>query len=254
MPEHLRVVHITDTHLLSEPGALLKGVDTDATLRRVLAHIATYERPFHLLLATGDLAHDEREATYERLKRYWLELGAPVRWTPGNHDDPALMHRALTHADAVRGPQTLRLGAWQIVPMQSAQPDSDAGRLGEAELERLNTALREQPHAHALIALHHPPVSVGTPAMDAIGLTDAEALFRITDRHAQVRAVVWGHFHHAYDTQRAGVRLLGTPSTCYQMRLGGEQVEMDDLPPGYRRLELTAKGEVVTEVVRVPPP
>ena len=36
-PEPLRIVHITDTHILAEPGAELYGVDSFAALASLLA-------------------------------------------------------------------------------------------------------------------------------------------------------------------------------------------------------------------------
>lgn len=247
----LRVVHVTDTHLFADPAATLKGVDTERSLARVLAHVREHACPVDLVLATGDLAHDGSRAAYERLKHHLCAPGAPVGWLPGNHDDPEAMRASLAGA-AMHGPGSVRMGPWLAVLLNSVVPGDDGGRLGAAELERLDAALRESPQTHALVALHHPPVAVGTPAMDAIGLADRDELFAVLARHANVRALLWGHCHHAFEARRGRLHLMGTPSTCYQMRLGGPEPAIDDAPPGYRRLELTAAGGVATEVVRVP--
>ena len=52
--------------------------------------------------------------------------------------------------------------------------------------------------------------------MDSIGLHNREALFEVLDRFSCVKALLWGHIHQAFDSERRGVRLLATPSTGVQ--------------------------------------
>ena len=52
--------------------------------------------------------------------------------------------------------------------------------------------------------------------LDRVGLTNAAEFLHTIDQHKNVRAIVWGHVHQAYDGLRKGVRLLATPSTCAQ--------------------------------------
>jgi Icc protein len=66
-----------------------------------------------------------------------------------------------------------------------------------------------------------------------------------------VRGIVWGHVHQALEGERAGVRLLATPSTCAQFAPGLDDFAIDSRPPAYRMLELLPDGSIVTEVVWV---
>ena len=52
--------------------------------------------------------------------------------------------------------------------------------------------------------------------LDRVGLENAAEFLQTIDRHRNVRAIVWGHVHQAYEGLRKGVRLLATPSTCAQ--------------------------------------
>ena len=48
----------------------------------------------------------------------------------------------------------------------------------------------------------------------AYALNDLLDVFdEVLDRHDNVRALLWGHIHQAFDQSRNGVRLLATPST-----------------------------------------
>jgi 3',5'-cyclic-AMP phosphodiesterase len=85
--------------------------------------------------------------------------------------------------------------------------------------------------------------------LDSVGLTNAAEFLHTIDRHKNVRAIVWGHVHQAYDSLRKGVRLLATPSTCAQFLPRAESFAVDRRPPAYRTLELRADGSLLTEVV-----
>jgi Icc protein len=63
--------------------------------------------------------------------------------------------------------------------------------------------------------------------LDSVGLHNAADLFAATDRHASVRAIVWGHVHQEFDALRKGVRLLAVPSTCAQFLPHSEQFAID---------------------------
>ena len=84
--------------------------------------------------------------------------------------------------------------------------------------------------------------------MDAMSLVNSEDFFRVLDRHPQVRAVIWGHIHQEFYTKRAGVNLIGTPSTCVQFKPGAQHFEIDHHPPAYRWLCLHSNGAIETGV------
>ena len=87
------------------------------------------------------------------------------------------------------------------------------------------------------------------PLADELG--DAAEFFQVLDEFNCVRAVLWGHVHQEIDTERNGVRLLASPSTCVQFAPGCENFKADAKPPGYRWLDLAPGGEVTTGVSRV---
>ena len=168
-----------------------------------------------------------------------------------NHDDPAILPRYLT-GGWVTYAQTAELGPWQLVFLNTHRPGWDGGRLGSQRRAELATTLELRPDRHTLIVLHHPPVSIASPWMDAMGLQDAAEFFAITDRHPQIRAIVWGHIHQEFAQRRDGVWLWATPSTCVQFKPGATRYERDHLAPGYRCLDLYPDGSIATTVIRVP--
>lgn len=236
------ILHLTDTHIANEVAYALKGVAVRESLKAVLAHARRQD--YDLWLATGDLAHDGSTAAYR-----WLAeaLDAPPRLAclAGNHDD--VQHLAT----ALPMPKSLEMDGWRIVLLHTGVPGEDGGHLSESELSFLEETLSAvtQP---TLIALHHPPVALGSRWLDAIGLSNAGEFWRLVERHHGVRAVLFGHAHQAYDAHRGAVRLLGTPSTCVQFLPHADAFALDARPPGYRTLRLSPDGRLDTAVHYLP--
>src|SRR5690606_31754015 len=130
----VRVVQITDPHIMPDARQRFEGVDTSASLRAVLDAIRAGPAP-DLILATGDLVNEPSEAAYRRFSEAIAGAAVPVFCLPGNHDDPSLLARYL---DA---PGIVDAGNWRIVLLNDFLPGSDAGRLPPGELERLRGSL-----------------------------------------------------------------------------------------------------------------
>jgi Icc protein len=246
---HIRLLHFTDPHLFADESQELYGVRTaaafEATLARALADAR--ERP-DAVLVTGDIADDGQETTYRRFCSTMQRHGLPVLCAPGNHEDVPVMSRVF-NGGPVQHCGSRRMAGWRIVLLDSHVPGEDWGRLGEAELGRLDEELAAARDEHVLVCLHHHPVAVGSPWLDAFGLRDAPEMARVIARHGNVRGVLFGHVHQASDRVADGVRMLSTPSTCAQFTPRTESCVMDRAPPGYRWLRLTHSGAIETDVV-----
>lgn len=244
----LSIIQISDTHIQSDPEACFDEVDCAASLEAVLAHINTHEHP-DIMLLTGDLVHDPDAASYQRLQHLLKPVRAPVYVIPGNHDEPDVMQQQL--GSPVRHDRVLEQGGWRVLLLNSWLQGEHAGHLHETELDWLDSELGGHADTPSLIALHHPPVSIDSPWMDAMGLQNGTDFLAIIDRHPQVAAVIWGHIHQVFESERHGVKLLGAPSTCVQFKPASEQYAKDDIAPGYRWLTLLPDGSLETGVKRV---
>ena len=246
------VLQISDTHLHGAADARMRGVITYATLLSVLDHVRRDRRwPADVILATGDIVQDESRAGYERFRAALEPLGVPVLSIPGNHDDPKLMSEIL-NSGAFQFGGELRHGPWSIVLLSTFLAGEDAGGLGPARLQGLRKALSVHVGQHVLVAMHHHPLPMGSTWLDGVALRDAKDFWQIIDAHPDVRGVVCGHVHQAFDQERNGLRFMSTPSTCAQFLPRSDFFALDDRPPGLRWLELHPDGHIETEVAWVP--
>lgn len=242
----LQLVQITDPHLFGDPAARLRGVASLPALRAVLHAAREDIAQADLILATGDLVQDDA-AGYAHFHDCLAPLGKPVLAIAGNHDiGPALRGALAREPFQVHGHRDI--GSWRLVMLDSSVPGRAAGALGTAELERLDARLAEAADRHALVCLHHHPVSLDSRWLDQVALENAEDFFRVIERHPHVRGVVFGHVHQAHDSHRGEVRILGTPSTCAQFMPGSERFQVDPRPPAYRRITLRPNGGLSTRL------
>lgn len=242
-----RFLQLTDTHLFNHADGTLYGLDTAQSLAAVVTQIRARESRIDGILTTGDLSHDSGTPAYRRLLQLLKPLNAPIYCLPGNHDDMHLFACALKNIKVQSGGRLLR-DDWQLIFLDSVVPGAVHGHLRNSELERLEAALSEQPVRNALICLHHQPVLIGSAWLDKSMLDNAAALFDILDHHPQVRALLWGHVHQGFAGMRHQVQLLACPSTCIQFKPDCEEFTLDDLPPGYRWLDLHADGRIDTDI------
>jgi Icc protein len=203
-----------------------------------------------LVLATGDLSQDASPASYQYLAQRFGGLQLPMFWLPGNHDDSNAMREHL-RGELIFAAKQVLIGNWLIVLLDSTIAGETGGYLGPEQIDFLQASLQAHPQRHALVCLHHQPLATDSEWIDRLGLQQSQTLIDALKLHDNVRAVLWGHVHQQAHQRRDGIEWMSTPSTCIQFKPGSKTFALDDLPPGYRRLDLHADGNIDTAVERL---
>ena len=237
-----RLIQVTDCHLLTDPNATLRNTHTYQTLKNILSHLVT--EPHDALVFTGDLAQDEKAATYQHYLDLTQHWPAPIYWLPGNHDDPAAMEKILCGGSWQSG-KHCDFGPWRIILLNSHWPQHIDGHLSAAELQRLTPLLDEHDGPVLLFVHHHLTYT-------EMGLANtAEFLNTLAPYQHRIQAIISGHVHAENDTRFEGFRHLTTPSTCFQFKMIDDKATIDNASPGYRMLTLHDDGTWHTEVQRL---
>ncbi len=244
----MRVLQITDPHLMADPAGALLGVNTRDSLDAVITSVLDNHGQPDLILATGDIAQDATEEAYRLFGEKLDVFHCESAWIAGNHDDSTLLNRVAAEWKSDR--KQIFMGGWHFVLLDTSVHGKVHGKLSDDELEFLEQALKEHPELPTLVALHHHPVDIEAKWMSPIGLHNRDEFWRIVDQFPQVRSVLWGHIHQEQDIDRQGVRLLATPSTCIQFTAGSDKFSVEDKSPGYRWFEMWPDGRFDTSVVR----
>jgi len=249
----VRVLHLTDPHLFADAAGALRGTVTLVTLQSVVADVQRRAWPADFVAVTGDIVQDDSRGAYRRLRAALSPLGLQVHVIPGNHDVRPLMQSELREPP-FHYCDSFESGNWLVFGMDSCVDGEAGGQVSGAEMERFRQSVATASADHALVCIHHPPVSMNSRWLDDVGLRNAAEVRQSLAASGKVRVVLFGHAHQPFDKTIDGIRLLGTPSTCRQFLPGSEAFALDDAPPAYRRLTLHADGDIETELIPVDSP
>ncbi|MDA1342295.1 MAG: 3',5'-cyclic-AMP phosphodiesterase [Proteobacteria bacterium] len=250
---HFSILQITDPHILATPEATLLGVNTAHYFNAVLEHAFRSNRKFDLCLLTGDLAQDPCLASYKHILNKLETYNIPCICLPGNHDNFDIM-QAVFCTEQVNCRKQIVLENWQIVSLNSQIPGSAGGYLSDKELVFLGECLSENSELNTLIAVHHHCLPTESLWMDTMMIENALEFFDLFKPYPNVKTIINGHIHQAMDVQVDSVRILTTPSTCFQFKPLSERFSLDDTSPGYRWINLYADGSMDSDIVRLTEP
>jgi Icc protein len=249
-PAVVRLVQFTDCHILAEAQDRLKGMNTRASFEAICKTAMANNTDLDLILATGDLSQDASTTSYQYLAQQFNELQLPIFWLPGNHDDSNAMHEHL-RGERISAAKQVLIGNWLIVLLDSTIQGQTNGNVSPEQIDFLNGCLQEHASRHALVCLHHQAIPSGSEWIDRLGLHQPQALIDTIKSYDNVRAVLWGHVHQQAHHQLDGIEWMSTPSTCVQFKPGSKTFALDDLPPGYRQINLNRDGSIDTSVERL---
>jgi 3',5'-cyclic-AMP phosphodiesterase len=246
----LSILQITDLHILPGPDETMLGINTEHYFHAVLELAFTEHHHFDLILLTGDLAQHPCKASYQRILNSLEATNMPCICLPGNHDDYKLMQQ-IFNTGLVSCRKQVFLGNWQLICLNSQIPGDPGGRLSRQELLFLEDCLISNPDYHALIAVHHHCLETKSPWMDTMMIENSQELLALIKQYPQIKAVTTGHIHQVMDITTGGVRILGTPSTCFQFKPESTALSLDTSTPGYRLINLSDDGRIESGISRL---
>lgn len=248
--ELIRILHLTDPHLFADPEGTLRGLATQTSLQRVLAHYQSGDWLADRAVITGDLIQDDSAKAYDRFRELLLPLNMRMHCIPGNHDVRELMQQ-VCRVPPFSYCAHEEIGSWLLIGLDSCVTGDAGGLITAEEFERLSDTVANSSANHVMVCLHHPPVDMGSAWLDTVGLRNGEEFLQRVQSLGRVRLAVFGHVHQPYDREHGGIRIIGTPSTCRQFLPGSDDFAVDDRPPAYRRITLRDDGSSDTKLIWV---
>lgn len=253
-PNPLQVVQLSDLHFSTAPGGYMLR-DTAETFAAVAAQVIA-DAP-DLVVVTGDIANEGKPDEYAMAGAALSGLGLPVYCLPGNHDRVDAFHAYLPRPGIV-AQRTLNVGNWLFLFGDSNaegmvydeadgwldlddRTDLANGGLTDHEFAWLRRQLDESAQTQAMLWIHHPPAGPGMfeqPGYDA-------QISELISHESPLLAIAAGHAHTGVTTEIGDLPSYFCPSTGVSIDF--EAVTL--MPPGYRRFEFAADGQITTEVV-----
>lgn len=249
--DQIKIIQISDVHLMHNSDGELLKVPTQKSFQAVIDFINQQEKNIHCIILTGDLAQDGSENAYQRVADMLDVFHVPVYCVPGNHDNLSAMQRVYPRGNIVCERQVI-LPHWQMILLDSHIEGAVPGKLDRTQLNFMENCLRDHPELNAMIMFHHPPFLVESTWLDNILLQNQDEFWQtILPYQLQIKAIVCGHVHQENAKQTFNIPCYSVPSTCIQFKRRHNEFALDDVPPGYRWIELAVDGQFKTGVRRV---
>lgn len=253
----LTIAQITDLHITTDKDPINQSRNEER-LRQVLEAIHNLRPRPVAIIASGDLVDRGELEEYLELKRVLADCEIPIYFAVGNHDLRAPFLEVFGGPYAPTDANGYVQYAVDFGPMRMVVCDTlggmNHGDYDEARASWLRKTLDEAPDRPTAIILHHPPIPSGIRWMDP----DPESpwLLRLAEVLAgrnQVKVLMCGHVHRAFNGLFAGHMVTATPATSIQLTLDLTEVDMAvpdgreilvEEPPAYALLMW--QGENVT--------
>ena len=242
----ISIIQITDPHLTKDKNTEIKTCKTYSSFKRVIHWIDKNEKP-NLMLVSGDISGDGSMESYLLYKNKIESLKKPFFSIPGNHDNRD--NFKLIFQSNFPIVQSISLSnEWVLIVLDSSVIGKEEGMLTNNQLKKIRKLIEINLHKNLIFCLHHQPIEMGF-WIDEIGLQNKDQFLSLILDQPKVKAVVWGHVHHEYQTTLGSILFMSTPSTCYQF--GEDETNQSRQKPGYRKIYLYDLGKLTTQVVRI---
>lgn len=248
------IIHVSDPHFLAGGARLGGRYDVESNFAHTLDAIrAVHPHPAAIVI-TGDLADLGEPDAYRRLRTavepVARDLGAPVVWVAGNHDERPALREGLLDQEPSQEPIT---GVWdldglRLIALDTSVPGWHHGDLDDGQLEWLADVLREPAPHGTLLAMHHPPLPSHVPLFDILELRHQDELAEVI-RGSDVRGILAGHLHYSAHGMFAGVPVSVSSATCYTMNVARPAADVNGMDAAQAFQIVHVRADTITHTV-----
>ena len=234
----LKIIHITDTHLLNRANDTFYGFNTRNSFEKVVRKSLADYPDADCILLTGDISQNGEIHSYRQLRSIIEQIGIPVYAVPGNHDSPQFLQQILDNCPD-QSISVVNRFAYPLVLISSWKQGTHQGEVSAQSLRQLNNYLTTCTHDLVIMGMHHPPVPTGSEWLDKLGLENYRELLQLMNNSSKNIIMLCGHIHQTLEVQMKNVQILATPSTCHQFEPLAKQMAIDESkPPAFRIIKI----------------
>lgn len=248
------IIHLSDPHLLAGGARHAGGSDSDGNLSHTLAAVRRVQAHPSAIVVTGDLTDLGEPDAYRRLRAalepVGADLGCPIVWVAGNHDERPALREQLLDSPATQEPVT---GVWdldglRLIALDTSVPGWHHGDLDRGQLDWLTEILATPAPLGTLLAMHHPPLPAHVPLFDILELRHQDELADVL-AGTDVRGILAGHLHYSSFGMFAGVPVSVASSTCYTMNLARPADDVNGMDAAQSFQLVHVRPDVITHTV-----
>jgi len=246
----MKIIHITDIHLLATKDENIYGVNPYQNLLRIAENILQIEA-VNCIIITGDIAHNGEYESYLLVDELFRNIRVPVYWLQGNHDYSEVMLQ-VANKIKIKTDKSFLINKTKFILLQKVMKDEDnlsknkaRGFLFDYEMKFLERELKEENFEQCVVVLHHPPI-LSNSWLDRRILDNRENFISMLEQYPKVKIVLYGHQHNEQETEQNGITYISAPPVAYHFNPKGERFSLLDNKSGYAVVELKS-DEIVVE-------
>lgn len=233
----LRLIQISDLHLVEE-GKLLRDVmDTPTRMREALDQLVAFDPA--AIIVSGDVGqrnhyvHDDAAAYFGHFQD---QLDIPFITVSGNHDPIDSVGTAFNPARIATGPELCDtvhdVRGLRIIGLDSHGVGRNFGHLTDAQYTWLADQLNEPAEHGSLLVVHHPPIPSTTISQRGSGLQEPERLYDVI-KDSDVRGILTGHYHHQIAGMLGHIPVWVSGAASYNFDLFSEPTVLRGMDDGW---------------------
>ncbi|MBI5395586.1 MAG: metallophosphoesterase [Verrucomicrobia bacterium] len=226
-----RIALVSDTHIAADLDKIVRQIWKMAdNFKSVTGEICALEPRPAAVVVNGDIAlQDGQPGDYRSVAGLLEPFRAaklPLCFTLGNHDNREEFCKALpalvpkdnpVEGKLVRVIELKRANLF-LLDSLDPMPGTPGGKLGEAQLKWLASALDARAKKPAIVLAHHNLQWAPDAKGRYSGLADTAALWGMLRERKQVKAYVHGHSHVWKTEPRDEMHIIGLPATAYNFK------------------------------------
>jgi|GEM_PF-829893 len=228
--DNYTVIQLSDTHLFSKKSTELQGYCTHKYLTNTIDHVLRSTIKPNIVLITGDISQDKTTQSYKLALEQFERLDCLVYWIHGNHDNEIELNSIFNNSPKLKKLDKLPVPFWDFISINTCRDGTDKGYIEDEEYERFLLKIEETKKKNKKIAvvMHHHPIPVNTPLLDACMLENHEKFLRIAKQNKEIKLIICGHVHGNYRIVHDEFVIETSPATCFQWKKGTSEVETEN--------------------------
>lgn len=233
----LRLIQLSDLHLVEEGKLLRQVMDTQTRMRDALDKVLTFNPA--AIIISGDIGqrhhyvHDDAAAY---IGHFQDQLEIPFITVGGNHDPIDSVGTAYNPAKIASGPElgdTVHdVHGLRIIGLDSHGVGRHCGHLTEEQRQWLGQILAEPAEHGTLLVTHHPPIPATTVSQRGSGLQGTAKLHDVI-KDTDVRAILTGHYHHQVSGMLGHIPVWVSGAASYNFDLFAENSMLQGMGDGW---------------------
>ena len=104
---------------------------------------------------------------------------------------------------------------WLIIAIDSTSKNRESGNITKQQIHSIRKLIKGNKDKSLILCLHHQPIKMGF-WIDKVGLENSDQFIASITNQPNIKAVIWGHVHYESESRLESIKMLSTPSTCFQ--------------------------------------